>query len=368
MREYLVKKRLSAEIDSERSRIPVCSLFAICSLVSMLILIPLSPQAKVSGNCSNCHTMHNSQNGAPVIFLAPGETDTDPKESLLRGTCLGCHSKSDGNTWKDSFTQAPIVFNSLEPTYNTIHGLAGGNFYYVSTGTDNTGHNIFQSNSDGTLGNIPPGGAAMTAQLRCAGTWGCHGHNGRQTGDIQKDDQIAAMKGAHHGEDAAPLTGSLSDVAKSYRFLLGIKGREDSDWEKDNTNTSHNEYRGTTSNSTDTISYLCAECHGKYHTWTGGSGEVGINSPWFRHPTDIALKNAGEYANYTTYDMTVPVGRQDPDNVADTTKVTPGEDVVICLSCHRSHASKYFKLMRWDYKRWPESGNNGCTICHTSKN
>ena len=45
--------------------------------------------AKITGNCSNCHTMHNSQNGSSMNF----DGSTIPNEVLLRGTCLGCHRK-----------------------------------------------------------------------------------------------------------------------------------------------------------------------------------------------------------------------------------------------------------------------------------
>ena len=85
-----------------------------------------------------------------------------------------------------------------------LWGLAGGNYFYVIT-TDNTGHNIFSTNPDNTLDNTPPGGTTLTAQLRCAGTWGCHGHNGRQSGDIAVDDETRAMKGAHHGDDTSSI-------------------------------------------------------------------------------------------------------------------------------------------------------------------
>lgn len=293
---------------------------------------------------------------------------TTPNEVLLRATCLGCHSEANGTSWKNSVSGAPVVLNTVEPTYNTAKGLAGGNFYYVSTTVDNTGHNVL-SNLDGTLGNTPPGGTALTAQLRCAGTWGCHGHNGRQGGDTAINDETQALKGAHHGDDTPPLPGSLTDVAKNYRFLLGIKGKEDTDWEKDYVNTSHNEYKGTSvpPSFTDnvTISFLCGECHGNFHSAAG----VGTATPWLRHPTDIALISTGEYANYTTYSMVAPVARPNPDSVINTTVVTPGTDIIMCLSCHRAHASPNFKIVRWDYKSSTLStAISGCNVCHTWKN
>ena len=343
------------------------SLNCFVSALLFFLLFSSLAEAKVTGTCSNCHTMHNSQGGSVVAKDDSGGLTVTPHGSLLIYSCVGCHSQTDAAAWKDGITNAPTVLNTSEPTYGA-KGLAAGNFYYVSGTVDNTGHNVL-SNTDGALVNTPPGGSALTVQLRCAGTWGCHGHNGRQTGDTAVNDQTGAMKGAHHGDDAPPLAGSLTDVSKNYRFLLGIKGKEDSDWEYDNINTSHNEYQGSASSATNTISYLCAECHGKYHTWIGGASEVGTSSPWLRHPTDIALKSMGEYAGYTFYDMLAPVARPNPNSVTDPTVVAPGTDIVMCLSCHRAHASPYFKLLRWDYKGWPGNGQtNGCNVCHTAKN
>jgi len=147
-----------------------------------------------------------------------------------------------------------------------------------------------------------------------------------------------------------------------------MKGKEESDWEYNNVNTSHNEYQGSTSSATNTISSLCGECHGKFHTLIGGASEVGTASPWFRHPTDIALKSTGEYADYTFYDMLAPVARLNPDSVINPTVVAPGTDIIICFSCHRAHASPYYKMMRRDCKSSTLStALSGCNVCHTSK-
>lgn len=349
-------------------------LSAFCFL--LLIYIPSLLHAKVTGYCSNCHTMHNSQGGSAVAKDDSGNLTSTPYGVLLIYSCVGCHSAANGITWQDNTTRAPIIFNTVEPTYNAANGLAGGNFYYVSTTVDDKGHNIFSTNPDGTIGNAPPGGSfplggIYTGQLRCAGTRGCHGHNGGQTGDTSVDDQTLAIKGAHHGDDTPPLAGNLTNIAANYRFLLGIKGKGDNDWEQDVVNTSHNEYQGATNfTTTNTISYFCGECHG--NSGSGGfHNSAGVDSatPWLRHPTDALLKNSGEYANYTAYSMVAPVARPDPDNVINTTVVIPGTDIIMCLSCHRAHASPYFKMMRWDYKNSTLStALSGCNVCHTSKN
>jgi len=229
--------------------------------------------------------------------------------------------------------------------------------------SDARGHNVTgltAKDSTFLTKNIPGSTTAYT-QLTCAGQYGCHGN--RTAGN----DDIAGVKGAHHTDDTGGITGA--SVGLSYRFLDSILGKEDSDWEHDNTNNSHNEYKGSTGTATDTISYLCATCHGKFHRWQGGAPEVGTASPWLRHPTDVVLKGTGEYANYITYSLVAPIARPDPTNVADTTVVTPGRDIIMCLSCHRAHGSPYYKMIRWDYKSASLStALSGCSVCHTSKN
>ncbi len=329
-------------------------------IISLLLLLTDAAQAFVKSgyHCSDCHTMHNSQDGQPVATELNSSTytfeaDTTPNKFLLVSDCTGCHTSTGSST---IVNDTPIVFN----TFTLTNPLAGGNYYYVKS-DDSKGHNIAGiTPQDAVLGLTPPGGTAMTSQLRCAGESGCHG-------DRSAGNDYTALKGAHHADDSGGVNGS--SVGLSYRFLNGVVGNEDADWEQDNTNTSHNEYKGSTSLSTDTISYLCSRCHGNFHTWTGGSSETGTSSPWLRHPTDIALKSSGEYANYTTYSMTAPIARPDPNSVPDTTKVRPGTDIVMCLSCHRAHASPYYKILRWDYRNSSLStALSGCNVCHTSKN
>lgn len=204
---------------------------------------------------------------------------------------------------------------------------------------------------------------------------------------------VNGITGAHHanvdGKLATPHT-----VSDSYRFLNGVKGLEDDDWQYTKSGSDHNEYFGVTTptayqcstchsahgpflgdfDQDGSISQLCASCHGRFHTLAtvGDRGGIGANtsSPFIRHPTDIILPNDGEYSKYTAYDLNVPVGRTTvPDTSSDV--VNPGSDVVICLSCHLSHASNYPDMLRWDYANGcnanTPNSDCGCFTCHTTK-
>jgi len=329
-------------------------------LVGFTIVTSKVACARVTGPCSDCHTMHNSQQGAPLAMDFDGNTfsPTDvPNPTLLVKDCIGCHTNTQEETIVDG---VPMVFN----VGGTDEALAGGNFWFL-TDNDANGHNVYGIDMEGSSAMFPPPGdrnntgitQTGVSALACAGTYGCHGQR-------NVDNEFDAVKGAHHANDTLGIDGS--SVGLSYRFLDGILGLEDPDWEQDDSINSHNEYKGATSNTLDTMSYLCAECHGDYHA-ESAPGEVGTGSPWFRHPTDVVLTNDGEYAEYTTYSMVAPVARPNPGGGGVQSQVTPGTDIVMCLSCHRAHASPYYKIMRWDYRGWPASDTNGCAVCHTWK-
>lgn len=84
------------------------------TLFTILILscaIPAS--ASLKGSCSNCHTMHNSQNGQSMNF----DGSATPNEALLKGTCLGCHAQGGHKRWLMSVPTTSPRFST--PTLRT---------------------------------------------------------------------------------------------------------------------------------------------------------------------------------------------------------------------------------------------------------
>jgi len=341
------------------------------AIVAAACMLPGAALARVSGQCSNCHTMHNSQNGSAVVA-------TGPYEALTKGDCLICHTGANLDAGG-----IPKVQGSTAPAYGT-DTLAGGSFWWVSQANGDTkGHNVdLVTGTDSNLGNTPPGGTALSAQLTCAGSNGCHGDSTVTTGNF------AAISGAHHSDDTT-LDGTTTGT--SYRFLKGIKGIEDSDWEYSRSASDHNQYYGdarTADTVTDaaTISALCARCHTKFHNGADSDGidNATFGSPWIRHPTDIDLTQAtgSEYQYYNdptntgtnNYNPDVPVGTE---NLADGVQavVMDGTDkdaIVLCVSCHRAHGSPNDDLLRWDYSTIQAHSsatdvNSGCFVCHTTK-
>ncbi|MCD6137863.1 MAG: hypothetical protein J7J91_04650, partial [Deltaproteobacteria bacterium] len=366
-------------------------------LVSVMLLFTGVAVAKVSGPCVNCHTMHYSQHGKkPGETGFPTESPYDlwtgtggPYGALLVDSCVGCHSGA--TALKGTSNEIPVVLRTTAPSgTGPEKSLAGGDFYWVANGDDTKGHNVDGVASvDGNLGYDPPGwDASATAgntfgqvtggnnsdwgsnQLTCAGMYGCHGKHTETTN--------AAVAGAHHGDDSCLHVPNVDEskqgqsVVTSYRWCGGIHGIEDSDWEwtaSDGT-TDHNQYKGVNGNNNysdkTTISYLCAECHGVFHSDIGGT-----SSPWTRHPTDFDMGSASgtEYQYYNggsggsnDYSVIAPVGSSTiGSNPLSTVNAesADGTAIVLCVSCHRAHGTEYDDLLRWDYSSMVAGGGAG---------
>lgn len=370
-------------------------------LIGLGIILFLFPSVKLdamihSGVCSDCHTMHGTEDNMSMRLDSTPVTGGGASEcydchsqlrgALLRMDCIGCHAQG--------IAGAPnIINNTPQVAFNTTTAdLAAGNIRHVFV-DDANGHNVhgFPSppiGADGRLLNTPPGYDASfdpsagkydssyaTGQVMCAGQNGCHGNRDELS-------QAKAINGAHHYNDTVLQYGAEfnealqgTEVGNSYRFLFKVRGAEDDDWQKTIGATDHNEYLGVpfdAGRSTQawadikTMSQLCAECHGNFHSGAG----LRSSNMWIRHPTDVVMPNSVPFSDVTSFSPTVPIARQ---SLAGGTSqasgtVTAGSDVVFCLSCHSAHASPYPSMLRWDYDTCFGSDPDhkcGCYTCHS---
>jgi len=135
--------------------------FIVFTLACFFLVFYENGYASVSGPCSNCHTMHNSQDGtAMATYGADGQPwkGTGPYPALTRGDCLGCHGMGTSSKIVSiGGSDIPQVFHT-----DVSGDLAGGNFAYIlgnkgSGASDAKGHNVIELGSnDGTL-TYPPG-------------------------------------------------------------------------------------------------------------------------------------------------------------------------------------------------------------------
>lgn len=364
------------------------TLVAKFALAGAVGLVAAMASVNAQANCEACHTMHNSQNGTSMRY----DTGSTPLPILLKGTCISCHSNT--NTALRMQTDKPpavyttgAIVDAFPPVQAAGQRLAGGDFSWVDT-QPYYGHNVegfatAAGDADPILGNVPPGNNGKfirnvaDKQLECSGKYGCHG-------DTTVLDPMVAMSGAHHSKHNVQADNlAATDVGTSYRFLNGIEGNEDSNWQFNATTAARNVYYGvarTTSAdaTTGTISSLCAQCHGSYHDAPGDAikDTFGINvtsnfdaGSWLRHPTDYAMQTGGEFVSYTTYSFVTPVATNTANAAGNTTVAAAGDRVVMCLSCHYAHGYKYADMLRFDYTTQNvQSGvKTGCLKCHRAK-
>ena len=445
------------------------------ALLTLLLLLPATLLAQgLVGECADCHTMHNSEQGQPVAQVGlAGTISNTPNSNLLKYDCIACHAQggSEKIVGLSGGSQIPQVY------HNDLADLAAGNFAYISgfkdghngTAGNRKGHNVVDLVSAETDMTQPPGfrhtnsavgeGRFDMSKFTCAGYMGCHGYRGQvlveppPPGDCTVnpitgvDDPpgcstapapqrtyrvgLSALsgfdgfpnasfkRGAHHDNydglknDGFDPNFYDNPLANSYRFIHSLRGygNEVDRWQNIDEN-SHNEYvggyldnalaqagkatdYGTTGdcskchflseiNSVESkivtpgqsTTGLCLTCHGSFHSSGVTNGSSGA---FLRHPSDYVIPDRGEYLGYTTYDITAPVARPHSffgDGMTNSSSVTPGTDLVMCLSCHVAHAAPYDGMLRFDYEAMVAGGyadvgtataEGGCLACHTTK-
>ena len=345
--------------------------------------------AKVTGVCSNCHTMHNSQGGEALDISGPSAT-------LLKGGCVGCHSSSTSSTTYSLDTSTVPVVNYTGGSAPSEY-LSGGNFYWVAqSGGDAKGHNVFGiadqdlaitavEGAPGNLNSCSPSSCHSTLAVEAVEDVGplYNGPNGCQG---------CHLNVMHHTDDGTGTKYVGTADAGWYRFLsghssaTGVAGIEHSGWGAFNEasaantgGTDHNEYLGvdvvktiTTTITNKSMTAFCSGCHGNFHKQQDTSGN------WIRHPSDTVIPDSGEFTTMSIeYDPRTPLARSATTLAAlgDTPSgfVAAGTDMVMCLSCHRSHGSGSDDMLRWNYSGMIAGGGEGtltgkgCFYCHTDK-
>jgi hypothetical protein len=344
-------------------------------------------------HCNACHTMHNSSGGAVMTKAGgvSGGTVGTTNAYLLIGatqsdTCLSCHVSSGATPSSFHVATYPIVTPLVQLS-------PGGDFSWLQKGSsqsfkDKHGHNIiapaygFTSESTSTGTTAPGGGAGgySKSKLHCSS---CHDPHGKY--------RITDATNAYNGQvvTGAPISGSGSTPSKitsipantavgTYRLLAGFnyapKSYPDIPFiNKAPVALAPNTYNRSES-STDTrvaygmgMSEWCANCHGLFHGQASGTPGLEL-----KHPSGAGAKlTADVVANYNAYVKTgnltgvlanaytslVPfeegidnLTTLSPDAVSDGSK-KQGASVsnnVMCLTCHRAHASGFSNMTRWD--------------------
>ncbi len=283
--------------------------------------------------CAGCHTMHNSQNGQLVDPTSATGHAYLLKYGNSSDTCLNCHANY-GQFYSGAGFGPGGDFYWLTKTYTwSSHGTTK-----TSPGSSH-GHNIISPakglTADATL-TTAPGGDFLASRLSCTS---CHDPHGNESFRILYGTAVGPIYDGTRYDFNYEQPLAKGNSRKTY---VGGGGNE--------TNAQHTVYK-------DGMSEWCANCHVNFH-----SDETNN----FVHPEeDMGSTIAANYNAYVSTDDTV-TGTQataywglapfeavnvDLATVSTTsnTEGPTGVDKVMCVTCHRAHASAFDDIGRWDF-------------------
>jgi predicted CXXCH cytochrome family protein len=316
--------------------------------------------------CIGCHTMHTPQ-GSALISMSDASS-----------TCLNCHNSTSTTTYHVS-TDESVMPAGTPPGNRT----PGGDFGWLkkdyawdpgdgalNEDGDRHGHNIvavdFNYEADVT-NTTTPGGTMDPSNLHCIS---CHDQHSKlrrlSDGSIVITGAPIIASGSYNnspvpgaGEAVGVyrlLRGAGSDPATGVTFTDSVPAAV--------APSSYNRSEAVTDTR---VSYgagwsdFCATCHPDMH----------IDSGNVVHPVDQNLGNtiATIYGNYvgsgdltgnsaTSYDSLIPFQIENSTDYAALAALAVNDgsvasgptssDVVMCLSCHRAHATGWEYMIRWD--------------------
>jgi len=372
--------------------------------------------------------MHNSEDGVsaaegggpfPALLMQPTATDI----------CLQCHSYPASNAYK-----APAVMTYTGAAL-TSYAMPSGDFYWSMTDSKK-GHNPGKSHgvqsvtmpSDSVL-RAAPGGTFSTENWDCTSCHDPHNRFGEDVtawrqlrrkinGTVHTGEETVTFGVESYGGNQGPTapgyepikSNSRGDIRGGTNDLNYVNTRADGKPLEGaklrlggaESDTNKNVYRGG-------FSSFCAVCHGDFHggnneTRNSDNGVTRVAGTWLRHPTNVKMNETGSKYGITTYtavisnsqgtnpnpvgyDWKYPLVQPDSDftvknNVASATDpaTAVGDTKIMCLTCHKAHATKFDNMTRWntnghafiangevDFTGQASNGDNpayGCGKCH----
>ncbi len=323
--------------------------------------------------CMGCHALHNAKSASSLLV------GTD-----VSSTCLTCHhSAIAGNEYVSTDESAMPAgtppgnrtpggdFGWLKKTYTWNPGDGA-----KTEAGDRHGHNIVSidfSYAADTTNLIAPGGTMDATQLSCNS---CHDQHGK----------LRRLSGGTFATSGAPIIGSGSyntspdpvagQAVGAYRLLRGgttAASEAGSGGVTFAAGVVFNAVAPSTFNRSEAVtptrvaygagnSTWCAACHPDMHSATSSKMTHPVNQGL--GPTVTANYNAYKGSGDATgtqassYDSIVPfqTGNTSDYAVLKPLAVNDGSvstgpetsDRVMCLSCHRAHATGWESLLRWD--------------------
>lgn len=342
------------------------------SAVALLVVFLLSGSAYAfheggAGYCEGCHVLHDSSEASNYLLRG-----SDPSS-----TCLRCHSEKGElhNIYSDDGS-------SFTP---------GGDFYWVQktftwnersilygSEADNHGHNIVASDY-GLYGDArnstAPGDAYPSASMGCTS---CHNPHGTVTGNDHNLEAVS-VSGSYDEEPAPGTTsgnyrllggvgynGGVPSGGFSFEYTAPVAVADPDDWSE--TDTHHTAYGSG-------MSEWCANCHWSYlvsdNKHVSGndaklSPDIIANYNLYVRTGNINGIRSLAYLALVPFEMgTSDKSQLDPSGTSGPD--WDGRANVMCLTCHRAHASAFDNIGRWDFQATfiadshPRYGDGGVT-------
>jgi len=333
-------------------------------------------------SCESCHTMHNSKDGV-VMSRTTTTTGVQPANLaigqagayLLQGTdqsstCLNCHGSLNKVT-PGSYTVLSYGIAVSIPSQRS----PGGDFGWLKKGAKK-GHSIvaadFLLGADTTkAGNVAPGGSYPVASLNCISCHDPHGQYRRLSsapaGDYVKTGEAIGGSGSYgvdptNGEAVGSfrILGGNGYLPKSMEIspALALSAQPIMAAVPSSYNLSEATADVVTNYGAGSVGAWCTSCHPKMHESAANGTALNV------HPNDAEMTNVfGIYNTYSSsgkvggsfagYTSLIPVAY---DNVKQNSLLSghftkgaaiTGNDKVMCLSCHRAHASGIDYMLRF---------------------
>jgi hypothetical protein len=346
--------------------------------------------------CGDCHSLHGSGNSsagqAPLLH-----------KNNIADLCLSCHMKgnetpttADLPSVKDSGWLAPIVM-TLDGVDPSGIAMPSGDFYWANN-DPKKGHNPAYTKgaatsqlmkADAILGSNPPGGSLNEGGWSCNSCHGIHDRFGadvsawRQvlrkingvcvTGDVSGYGVETTNGDCIQNQNYEPVKSNSRGDLQGVGYITARKDGnplESADLFADESDTNKNTYRGG-------FSSLCSACHGNFHggnseTRNASNNNTRSGGSWIRHPANIKMNETRSNYGISTYTAVItnkqgtnpnPVGYDwkyplvQPDNnfmvkskaaSVNDLSTAIGDSRIMCLTCHKAHATKYDNMTRWD--------------------
>jgi hypothetical protein len=300
--------------------------------------------------------MHNSLDGQRV---GPGSSTWLLKQTDPSSICLNCHAGAGSpNSWHVASADG----SALTP---------GGDFYWLtktftwlggSSPGDRHGHNIIAQDygfvQDALL-NQAPGGTYQSADLGCTSCHDPHGQVGGSNLPISDSGSYGGIPRAGTILGNYRLLGESGydggEHVQGFSFINGVPvARQNAAVKYGETDASHVDYGSD-------MSEWCANCHGDMLTrehQTSGNFEhpAGNNEKIESQMVDNynAYVKTGDLSGTaaTAYLQFVPFERgiTDASSLDPTSPQGPDRNSnIMCLTCHRAHASAFQAIGRWDF-------------------